>query len=281
MFKLVTAAAGLESGAIDTDTTFADQPAESRSGFRLDGFRIRDAARDVQLDHPLDLFEAMEVSSNIWFAHAGLATGAAALSSVAARFGFGSAIDFELPTASSQVNGGDGPLDGFADRVELANAAYGQAEVLATPLQMALVAAAIANDGVMMQPTLVDRLVSGVGRRGAHGATRHRPGAVERTPPTILRDAMVQAVEGRYADRYAGRREGARCHDRGQERHRAAGSRAGARTPGSWASRRPTQPRIAIVVVVENAGAGSERAVPLGGRLMTAWLKRFAADPTP
>ncbi len=44
VFKLVTAAAGLESGAIDTDTTFADQPAESRNGFRLDGFRIRDAS---------------------------------------------------------------------------------------------------------------------------------------------------------------------------------------------------------------------------------------------
>ena len=70
---------GLESGAIDTDTTFADQPAQSRRGFRLDGFRIRDAPRDVQLDHPLDLFEAIEVSSNIWFAHAGLATGAEAL----------------------------------------------------------------------------------------------------------------------------------------------------------------------------------------------------------
>ena len=41
------------------------------------------------------------------------------------------------------------------------------------------------------------------------------------------------------------------------------------------------QPRIAIVVVVENAGSGSERAVPLGGRLMTAWLKRFAADADP
>ena len=78
VFKLVTAAAGLESGAIDTATTFADQPTESRRGFRLDGFRIRDAPRDVQLDHPLDLFEALEVSSNIWFAHAGLATGAAA-----------------------------------------------------------------------------------------------------------------------------------------------------------------------------------------------------------
>ena len=38
-------------------------------------------------------------------------------------------------------------------------------------------------------------------------------------------------------------------------------------------------PRIAIAVVVENAGSGSEHAVPLAGRLMTDWLRRFGADP--
>ena len=75
-----------------------------------------------------------------------------------AGFGFGDRIPFELPTSPSQVNGGDGSLAGFRDRVELANAAYGQAEVLVTPLQMALVASAIANDGLMMKPKLVDEL---------------------------------------------------------------------------------------------------------------------------
>ena len=65
----------------------------------------------------------------------------------------------------SQVTGGGGPYDGFRDRVELANAAYGQAEVLVTPLQMALVAATIANHGVVMQPTLVDYLKTSDGTR--------------------------------------------------------------------------------------------------------------------
>ena len=279
VFKLVTAAAGLESGAIDTHTTFADQPAESRRGFRLDGFRIRDAARDVQLDHPLDLFEALEVSSNIWFAHAGLATGAAALSSVATRFGFGSAIGFDLPTGASQLNGADGPLDGFADRVELANAAYGQAEVLTTPLQLALVAATIANDGVMMQPTLVDRLVDQDGND-----VRTQPRSLGRVLSTdtadTLRDAMVQAVEGEYAARYAGGAKVPGIHTAGKSGTAQLGP---GKAPHSWfvGFAPASQPRIAIVVVVENAGSGSERAVPLGGRLMTAWLKRFAPDATP
>ncbi len=279
VFKIVTASAGLESGAIDTRTTFADQPAESRRGFLLDGFRIRDAARDVQLDHPLDLFDALEVSSNIWFAHAGLATGAAALTSIAQRFGFGTAIDFDLPTASSQLNGGDGPLDGFADRVELANASYGQAEVLTTPLQLAMVAATIANGGVMMRPSLVDSLVA---QDGSVVDLEPRAIGRELSPQTAatVRDAMVQAVQGRFAARYAG---GAKVPGVTTAGKSGTAQLAPGQAPHSWfVGFAPAEaPRIAIVVVVENAGSGSERAVPLGGRLMSAWLKRFAPDPVP
>ena len=70
--------------------------------------------------------------------------------------GFGGPLRFDLPTSSSQVTNGDGEQPGgFGDRVELANAAYGQGQTLVTPLQMALVAATVANDGVLMEPHLV------------------------------------------------------------------------------------------------------------------------------
>ena len=158
VYKIVTAIAGLGSGAISASTTFEDQPEEYDTGFLVQGFRIRDFPRRVQLDHPLDFYEATEVSSNIWFAHAGLETGPAAMTDFASRLGFGQRLPFELPTSPSQVTGGEGPLGGFRDQVELANAAYGQAEVLVTPLQMALVASTIANDGLLMRPKLVDEL---------------------------------------------------------------------------------------------------------------------------
>ena len=71
------------------------------------------------------------------------------MDAAARRLGFGGPIPFDLPTAASQLTNGGGPLPGgFADDVELANAAYGQGEVLVTPLQMALVAATVANGGV-------------------------------------------------------------------------------------------------------------------------------------
>jgi peptidoglycan glycosyltransferase len=76
VFKIVTAIAGLDSGSISPQTTYENQPQEYETGFLVDGFRIRDFPRNVQTDHPLDFYEALEVSSNIWFAHAGLDTGA-------------------------------------------------------------------------------------------------------------------------------------------------------------------------------------------------------------
>ena len=86
------------------------------TGFLVQGFRIRDAPRSVQTDHPLDFLEATEVSSNIWYAHAGLDTGAQALLEWAGRFGFGERNPFDIPSTPSQVKSGAGPLAGSRPR---------------------------------------------------------------------------------------------------------------------------------------------------------------------
>ncbi|MDP8905181.1 MAG: penicillin-binding protein 2 [Chloroflexota bacterium] len=270
VFKIVTAIAGIGSGAITADTTFENQPAEYTNGFLVEGFRIRDAPRSFQTDHPLDFYEATEVSSNIWFAHAGLEIGAPQLVDWARRLGFGARLPFELNTAPSLVTSGDGPLSGFTDRVELANAAYGQGEVLVTPLQMALVAAAIANDGVLMQPKLVDEV-----RMESGAVTRIRPRVMASVLPSaeavVVGEAMRRAVEGEYGRHFAG---GARI--RGIEVAGKSGSAQlgdGSR-PHSWfIGYAPfDDPQIAIAVIVERAGTGAGRAVPMGGQLMHFYL---------
>src|SRR4029078_4243624 len=91
-----------------------------------------------------------------WVAVPGTQTGGDKLAEYAAKMGFGSSILFDLPTAPSQVTNGDGGgPGGFAHDTERANALYGQAETFVTPLQMALVAATVANDGDLMRPHLV------------------------------------------------------------------------------------------------------------------------------
>src|SRR5207247_569804 len=107
----------------------------------------------------LDFFEAIEVSCNLYFAHTAVALGGGPLRAFADGAGFDAPIPFELPTAASQVTGGaPGPNGGFKDIVEVANAGYGQSQVLVTPLQMALVADAIATGGTIMRPRLVDSI---------------------------------------------------------------------------------------------------------------------------
>ncbi|HEY4227048.1 MAG TPA: penicillin-binding transpeptidase domain-containing protein, partial [Candidatus Limnocylindrales bacterium] len=156
VFKIVTSIAALGSGAVNPNTTYADQPTSEKNGWLIDGFRVKDGHHPETGNRALDYEQAIEASCNIWFAETGVRTGGAALADWASRLGFGAAIPFDLPTATSQVTNGGGSIGGgFTDRVELANAAYGQGEDLVTPLQMALVAATIANGGTLMKPHLV------------------------------------------------------------------------------------------------------------------------------
>jgi peptidoglycan glycosyltransferase len=268
VFKIVTAVAGLGSGAISAETTFENQPEEYETGFLVEGFRIRDFPRRVQLDHPLDFAEATEVSSNIWYAHAGLQTGPEALRDFSNRLGFGQRIPFELPTSPSQLNGGDGGLFGFRDSVELANAAYGQGEVLVTPLQMALVAATVANNGFLMKPKLVDEV------RAADGSvTTFGPSVLNQVvSPDVAQQivlAMQQAVEGRFALASGAKVPGVPTAGKSGTAELGEGE-----SPHSWfiGFAPADAPRIAVAVIVEGGGAGAQRAVPMGGELMTRFL---------
>jgi peptidoglycan glycosyltransferase len=270
VFKIVTAIAGLGSGAISGTTTFETQPEEYRTGFLVQGFRIRDFPRRFQTDHALDFFEATEVSSNIWYAHAGLATGPEALQQFATLLGFGARIPFELPTSPSQVTGGGGPLAGFRDQVELANAAYGQAEVLVTPLQMALVASTVANDGLLMRPKLVDELRASDGSVTALGPSAWTQ-VLSPFEAELVGQAMRQAVEGQYGSQLAGAAKVPGIPTAGKS---GTAQLAGDAAPHSWfIGYAPADaPQIAIAVIVEGGGAGAQRAVPMGGDLMSFFL---------
>ncbi len=270
VFKIVTAAAGLGSGAISPDTTYESQPDEYETGFLVSGFRIRDFPRNFQTDQPLDFYEATEVSSNIWFAHAGLDVGSATLVEWAQRFGFGERLPFDLATQPSQVTGGRGPMDGFLDRVELANAAYGQGQVLVTPLQMALVAATIANDGLLMRPKLVDALRSPNGNLSEVRPEGWRQ-VLSSADARIIGDAMQLAVEGRFGQRLAGAAKVPGVPTAGKS---GTAQLAGEQDPHSWfiGYTPADDPRIAIAVIVEHGGAGAQRAVPMAGGLMELYL---------
>lgn len=271
VFKIVTAVAGLGSGAITPTTTFKQQPAAEKTGLLVGGFRVRDGHHPQTGSTPLDLVGATEVSCNIYYALTGLQTGGSALTDYAKRMGFGAALPFDLPTAVSQVtNGGGQQPGGFKDDVELANASYGQAETLVTPLQMALVASTIANDGVLMEPRLVALLAGRGGTRTLGPQTMD--GVISAANARAINAAMVAAVEGPLGRRFT---TGAKVPGVTTAGKSGTAELGGTGEPHSWfIGFAPAEaPKVVIAVLVEQAGRGAEVAAPIAGDLMTLYLK--------
>lgn len=274
VFKVVTALAALGSGAVRPDTTFAEQPAAERNGLLVQGFRVRDGHHTATGNRALDFVEATEVSCNVWYALAALETGGDALVDYAQRLGFGASLEFDLPTAASQVTGGTGPdPGGFADRVELANAAYGQAETLVTPLQMALVAATVANDGVLMRPRLVTRFAGRDATRVEDPETLRR--VVDSGTANMVTAAMVEAVNGRLGRTFT---SGAAVPGVVTAGKSGTAELGGTGEPHSWfiGFAPADAPTIAIAVIVEQGGRGGERAAPLAGRFLRTYFASIA-----
>jgi peptidoglycan glycosyltransferase len=271
VLKIVTAIAGLGSGAITPETTYRQQPGAERNGLLVDGFRVRDGHHPETGSTALDLVGATEVSCNIWYALTGLETGGAALVQYADRMGFGAPLPFDLPTAVSQLTNGSGTgPGGFVDDVELANASYGQAETFVTPLQMALVAATVANDGELMRPRLVTALSGRGGTRTIGAESMGRVLSV--ADARAINTAMVQAVEGPLGRRFT---SGATVSGVTVAGKSGTAELGGSGEPHSWfiGFAPADDPQVAIAVLVEQAGRGGEVASPIAGQLMTEWLR--------
>jgi peptidoglycan glycosyltransferase len=271
VFKIVTAIAGLGSRAITADTTYKEQPPAEKDGLLVEGFRIRDGHHPETGNEQLDLTSATEVSCNIWYALTGLQTGGEQLVAYADRLGFDSPIPFDLPTAASQVTNGSGSAPGgFVDDVELANAAYGQAETFVTPFQMALVVSTIANGGDLMKPRMVTSISGRNGSREIGASTMAH--VLAPSDAAAINRAMVQAVEGPLGQQFT---TGAKVPGVTTAGKSGTAELGGRGEPHSWfIGFAPAEsPTVAIAVLVEQAGRGAEVAAPIAGRLMAQALE--------
>jgi penicillin-binding protein A len=158
-FKVVTAAAGLESGTITPETTI-DAPGT----LEVEGQPLNnDFSEDFG---PIALDTALTNSVNTWFGQLGQKVGQEALFETMEKFGFGSIPAIDLPSEELLPSGveSEGSLLSKNDPVDLARVAIGQERLLVTPLQMAEVAAAVANEGRLMKPQIWSRVVDPDGR---------------------------------------------------------------------------------------------------------------------
>ncbi|MFB6611211.1 peptidoglycan D,D-transpeptidase FtsI family protein [Agromyces sp. NPDC056379] len=151
VFKLVTVAAALESGKYTPESQLPNP-----SSFTLPG--TDSVVRNTEGGNcgggeTVSIATALRLSCNIPFAELGIELGDAAIREQAEKFGFND--EFLIPTITEAS-----VYPRALDDAQTALTAFGQYEVRATPMQMAMVSAAIANGGIVMNPNLVDQITA-------------------------------------------------------------------------------------------------------------------------
>lgn len=256
-FKTVTAAAALDSDRYQADARF-----KCPSGYVVEGFVI--ACKGVPPGvRDYDFAHAYAWSINATFAEIAVNMGAPELVRYARRFGFEEELPFDLPLATSRLLR---ERESF-NNVLLANTGFGQGQLTVSPMQMALVAAVVANDGVLMAPYLVQEV------RSPRGVVLHRrePRRIRQVirPETAatLRHFMTTAVREGFS--------GAAAVPGVEVGGKTGTAETGtAQTTHAWftAIASAGDARIAVAVIVENAGQGSTVAAPIAQVVLKAAL---------
>jgi peptidoglycan glycosyltransferase len=268
IFKVVTASAALGSGRYTPASTFVDPGYCTVYGKRVNNF---------DTDRPfgtLSLVTALEHSVNSVFCNIGLALGAKRILKQAKAFGFYERPPLETPESERLPSGlyRNGKLyDPKRDRdVDAGRMAFGQERLLVTPLQMAMVAGTIGNDGILMRPFVVDRTVTPNGKT----RNRTRPTKIRRAvSPATARDVgdmMVKAVQAGTgtAAQISGLRVGGKTGtaETGVDGRNTTWFIAFAGDEGQ-------KPRLAIAVVLQNQSlTGGATAAPIARQVMQALL---------
>ncbi len=269
VFKLVTAAAALEQGYTPASTLAG--PAVLDLPQTDAGLRNSDRAACGPGDQTT-LADALRTSCNTAFASVGMALGEEALRDAAAGFGFGEELAIPLEVTPSTVPTG-------MDPPSLAQAAIGQRDVRVTPLQVAMVSAGIANDGVVMEPTLV-RSVRGEDLEVIRAPSPTELGRAMGAEDADLLTGMMVGVVAEGTGR-AAQVDGVEVAGKTGTAQHAEG-----RPPHAWftAFAPADDPVVAVAVVVEDGGeagdqaSGGRTAAPVAREMIQARLAQVAAD---
>ena len=271
-FKLVTAAAALENG-LDPNTQFPDPRSLDLPG--TDALIPNFGGSLCNGGQPLNLFDAIRVSCNTAFGQLGIDVGGVALATQAERFGFTTTLGGQMPrVAPSQITTPELPPEQI-DAATAAQTAIGQRDVVATPLQMAAVTAAIGADGILYAPRLVSRHVDAADSELRRFEPAQVSQAVSPATAAILTEAMIGVVA---------RGTGRQAQIPGVEVAGKTGTaqRGEGQNPNVWfVGFAPAQdPRVAVAVLVEDGGGvgseatGGQLAAPIARAVLQAGLAR-------
>ncbi len=248
-FKVITAAAALESP--DVEKNF-----QCTGALTVEGYTLKDYSETAHGN--LDLQEALVKSCNTYFANMGLQIGKDKLGEVADRFMINKEIPFDLPTARSSF-----PYKKNLGKTDVAASSFGQGEVLVTPLNMAMVASGVGNNGKIVKPILVKEVISPKGTTINRNETIVLSNSMDNSHANELKNMMAQVVN-------SGTGTNAKI-----DNIRVAGKTGTAENPSgkshSWfiGFAPADDPKVAVSVILENEGTtGGQGAAPIARNIM-------------
>jgi penicillin-binding protein A len=264
--KIVTATAALDSGEFTPDTVLNGNTGVEISGVPLENSGSQDFG-------DIDMTTALTNSVNTYWAQVGEQLGADIMFEYMERFGFNDTPPVEYPSQQLNPSGirQDGKLLGPDDSIDMGRVAIGQERLLVTPIQMALVAATVANGGEMMEATFLESATDPDGRTNEHEPAEAETVMSEETAATltemmtnVTREGTASGLTVPGVDEFAGKTGTAEVQ---------AGDCADNR--GWFIGFAPTDdPQIAIAAVVEcTTGFGGETAGPIATDVMGALLE--------
>jgi peptidoglycan glycosyltransferase len=264
IFKLVVASAAFESGKYTPKSTLTNPRKYTLPGTKTTITNSGEGSCGGA--SKVSIATALKLSCNIPFAQLGIALGQDAIAEQAKKFGFGESVTIPMKsTASVYPTGMDDSQTGLSS--------FGQFDVRVSPLQMVMVSAAIANDGIQMQPYLVDQIFTS----NLTLLQETKPAELRRAISTSTAESVKKMMIAAVAD----------------------GVSSNARIPGVVVAGKTgtaengvgqpytlwftgfapaNNPKVAIAVVVENGGGfgqsgrGNSVAAPIAKKVMQAVL---------
>lgn len=262
VFKTVTLTSALENMPSVVDRKFKD---DGKIKFP-DGTTLSNFGNNVY--GSINLKQAYKVSSNIVFGTLAMELGNDALKNTAENYGFNSVITG--PGVS--ITASRFPSLNSSEVGNIAQSGIGQGSVLVTPMQMALVAATVANDGVMMQPKLVNSIVDKDKNVIKTIDSKKLKQVMSSDIAETIQDYMTNLVNSNLSKWPAFKGTNAGGKTGTADYTLPDGSEA---TPHSWfiAAAPMDDPQIAVAVIVENGGTGSGIAATVASKVVKQAVK--------